>query len=113
MSAADIALVRASLPVVEPHVAELVVYFYAVLFAHYPQVRDMFPAELDVRRDTFHVRAVPGGTVSNALVHRARPGDSLRLGPPEGDMVLRPTAGRDLLFVAGGTGLAPIRALIE
>lgn len=64
-------------------------------------------------RLTFHVRAVPGGKVSNALVHHARPGDPVRLGPPEGDMVLRPTGGRDLLFVAGGTGLAPIRALIE
>ncbi|MEU1708119.1 globin domain-containing protein [Streptomyces sp. NPDC005706] len=62
---------------------------------------------------TFHVRAVPGGKVSNALVHQARPGDPVRLGPPEGDMVLRPTPQRDLLFVAGGTGLAPIRALIE
>ncbi|MFF3920072.1 FAD-binding oxidoreductase [Streptomyces sp. NPDC001852] len=62
---------------------------------------------------TFHVRAVPGGTVSSALVHQARSGDPVRLGPPEGDMVPRPTAGRDLLFVAGGTGLAPIRALIE
>jgi NAD(P)H-flavin reductase/hemoglobin-like flavoprotein len=62
---------------------------------------------------TFHVRAVRGGIVSNALVHQARVGDPLRLGPPEGEMVLRPTTGQDLLFVAGGTGLAPIRALIE
>lgn len=62
---------------------------------------------------TFHVRAVREGKVSNALVHHARPGDPVRLGPPEGDMVLRPTRQRDLLFVAGGTGLAPIRALIE
>ncbi|MEU3844041.1 globin domain-containing protein [Streptomyces sp. NPDC028635] len=265
VSAEDIALVRASLAVVGPHVAELAVYFYAILFARHPQVRDLFPATLDVQRDrllrallrivdlvddpdnlvafcsrlgrdhrkfgtqeahypavgecllealsryagpawtpdlaaawqraysaaadvmiraaeddahrrpavwgahivrhvhrgngiaeitvrpqapypfvagqyvsvetpwaprlwrhyspahaprddselTFHVRAVHGGVVSNALVHHARPGDPVRLGPPEGDMVLRPAAGRDLLFVAGGTGLAPIRALIE
>lgn len=31
---------------------------------------------------TFHIKAVPAGWVSNALVHRARPGDVLRLGPP-------------------------------
>ncbi len=62
---------------------------------------------------TFHVRAVPGGTVSSALVHRAVVGDVIRLGPPMGDMVLDAAAYSDLLFVAGGTGLAPIRALVE
>ncbi|MFJ8661937.1 globin domain-containing protein [Streptomyces sp. NPDC093795] len=62
---------------------------------------------------TFHVRAVPGGTVSNALVHHAAPGDVVRLGAPMGDMVLDVAVHNDLLCVAGGTGLAPIRALIE
>ncbi|MBO0653564.1 flavohemoprotein [Streptomyces triculaminicus] len=62
---------------------------------------------------TFHVRAVPGGSVSEALVHRAAVGDVIRLGPPMGDMVLDAADHSDLLFVAGGTGLAPIRALIE
>jgi NAD(P)H-flavin reductase/hemoglobin-like flavoprotein len=62
---------------------------------------------------TFHVKAVPQGRVSTALVRQARPGDFLRLGPPEGDMTLPPDSHRDLLCVAGGTGLAPIKALIE
>ncbi|MEV3987849.1 globin domain-containing protein [Streptomyces sp. NPDC049837] len=62
---------------------------------------------------TFHVRAVPGGSVSTALVHRAAVGDVLRLGPPMGDMVLDAAVFGDLLCVAGGTGLAPIRALVE
>ncbi|GGW62052.1 globin domain-containing protein [Streptomyces xantholiticus] len=62
---------------------------------------------------TFHVRAVAGGSVSDALVHRCAVGDVLRLGPPMGDMVLDAAVFRDLLCVAGGTGLAPIRALVE
>ncbi|WP_414169953.1 globin domain-containing protein [Streptoverticillium reticulum] len=62
---------------------------------------------------TFHVRAVDGGSVSGALVHRASVGDVIRLGPPTGDMVLDAAGHRKLLFVAGGTGLAPIRALVE
>ncbi|MFD9301947.1 globin domain-containing protein [Streptomyces sp. NPDC060048] len=62
---------------------------------------------------TLHVRAVAGGAVSGALVHRAVVGDVISLGPPMGDMVLDSAASRDLLFVAGGTGLAPIRALVE
>ena len=62
---------------------------------------------------TFHVRAVPGGQVSPALVHWAKPGDRVRLGPIQGEMVLDPNSDRDLLCVAGGTGMAPIQALVE
>jgi NAD(P)H-flavin reductase/hemoglobin-like flavoprotein len=62
---------------------------------------------------TFHIKAVPGGWVSNALVYHAEPGDELVLGPALGTMTLRPAGGRDLLCVAGGTGLSPIKAIIE
>ncbi|MCG6494708.1 globin domain-containing protein [Kitasatospora sp. A2-31] len=62
---------------------------------------------------TFHVKAVQAGWVSNALVHRAAPGDVLRLGPPTGGMTLDHTSGADLLCLGGGTGIAPIRALVE
>ncbi|MET8040173.1 FAD-binding oxidoreductase [Micromonospora sp. NPDC005215] len=61
-----------------------------------------------------HVRAVPAGTVSHRLVHEVRPGEQLWLGPP-GDtgLTLGPSCTGDLLLVAGGTGLAPLRALVE
>ncbi|WP_438487013.1 globin domain-containing protein [Streptomyces sp. S186] len=62
---------------------------------------------------SFHVKAVPAGWVSNALVHRARPGDELRLGAPAGSMTVDHSAGNGLLCVGGGTGIAPIKALIE
>jgi NAD(P)H-flavin reductase/hemoglobin-like flavoprotein len=62
---------------------------------------------------TFHVKAVPGGWVSNALVYHAEPGTELVLGPALGTMTLGRADRRDLLCVAGGTGLAPIKAIIE
>jgi len=62
---------------------------------------------------TFHIRAVPGGQVSVPLVYQARVGDVVRLGPAQGDMTLDPGANRDLVCIAGGTGLAPIQALVE
>ncbi|MEV7185920.1 globin domain-containing protein [Kitasatospora sp. NPDC093102] len=62
---------------------------------------------------TFHVKAVQAGWVSNALVHRAAPGDVLRLGPAAGSMTVDHAAGPDLLCLGGGTGIAPIRALVE
>ncbi|MCX5200021.1 FAD-binding oxidoreductase [Streptomyces sp. NBC_00237] len=62
---------------------------------------------------TLHVKAVPAGWVSNALVHRARPGDVLRLGPPSGSMTVDHTTDNGLLCLGGGTGIAPIKALVE
>lgn len=62
---------------------------------------------------SFHVKAVPAGWVSNALVHRARPGDVVRLGPPTGSMTVDHTTDTGLLCLGGGTGIAPIKALVE
>lgn len=61
----------------------------------------------------FHVKAVPAGWVSNALVHHARPGDILRLGPPAGSMTVDHSTDSGLLCLGGGTGIAPIKALVE
>ncbi|MGW1373307.1 globin domain-containing protein [Streptomyces sp. NPDC002446] len=62
---------------------------------------------------SFHVKAVPAGWVSNAMVHRARPGDVIRLGAPAGSMTVDHTTRNGLLCVGGGTGIAPIKALVE
>ncbi|SPE53806.1 Xylene monooxygenase electron transfer component [Streptomyces netropsis] len=62
---------------------------------------------------SFHVKAIPAGWVSNALVHHARPGDVLRLGPPAGSMIVDHTTDNGLLCLGGGTGIAPIKALVE
>ncbi|WP_042801263.1 globin domain-containing protein [Streptomyces sp. WAC07149] len=62
---------------------------------------------------SFHVKAVPAGWVSNALVRHARPGDVLRLGPPAGSMVVDHSTDNGMLCLGGGTGIAPIKALIE
>jgi NAD(P)H-flavin reductase/hemoglobin-like flavoprotein len=59
-----------------------------------------------------HVRAVPGGLVSNTLVHHSGVGDCVLLGAAEGAMTLT-SSDRDLLCLAGGTGLAPLKAIIE
>ncbi|WP_327066284.1 globin domain-containing protein [Kitasatospora sp. NBC_01302] len=62
---------------------------------------------------TFYVRAVPGGRISSALVGQAVVGDVLRLGMPLGELAIDPASHRDVVCVAGGTGLAVIRALVE
>ncbi|MFF4342742.1 globin domain-containing protein [Kitasatospora sp. NPDC001540] len=60
-----------------------------------------------------HVRRVPDGLVSTALVNDVRLGESVRLGPPLGEAVLAPGSDRPLLMVAAGTGWAPVKALLE
>jgi NAD(P)H-flavin reductase/hemoglobin-like flavoprotein len=59
-----------------------------------------------------HVRAVPGGMVSTTLVRHAAVGDAVLLGPADGELSA-PDNDRDLLCVAGGTGLAPIKAIVQ
>jgi NAD(P)H-flavin reductase/hemoglobin-like flavoprotein len=60
-----------------------------------------------------HVRAIPGGQVSTALVHDTQAGDAMLLGPARGGMVADHSSARDVLCVAGGTGFAPMKAIIE
>ncbi len=61
----------------------------------------------------FHVRAVAGGWVSRAVVAHTRVGDIWRIGPPMGRLHLNIGFDRDLLMIAGSTGIAPIRSLLE
>jgi NAD(P)H-flavin reductase/hemoglobin-like flavoprotein len=61
----------------------------------------------------FHVRALPCGWVSGALVRHVKIGDTLLLGHAAGTMTLEPDSERPILCVAGGTGLAPLKALVE
>ena len=60
-----------------------------------------------------HARAYAGGPVSTALVRRVGAGDVLHLGPPLGHIAFDEESDRDLLLVAGGTGLAPLKAVVD
>ncbi|MDY7085484.1 MAG: flavohemoprotein [Actinomycetota bacterium] len=59
-----------------------------------------------------HVRAKTTTGVSGTLVHRTHAGDPVRLGRAEGAMTLPADPGRDLLMIAGDTGVAPLKALL-
>ncbi|MFI7597995.1 hypothetical protein [Actinoplanes sp. NPDC049681] len=66
------------------------------------------------RRDNvveLHVRAKSLNGVSGTLVHRLAAGDKVRIARAEGRMCL-PDSGRDLLMIAGDTGVAPLKALL-
>ncbi|QAB01025.1 MULTISPECIES: benzoate 1,2-dioxygenase electron transfer component BenC [Agrobacterium tumefaciens complex] len=63
------------------------------------------------RRIGFLIKKIPGGTMSGWLA-RAQAGDRLDLTGPLGSFYLR-DAQRPLLFLAGGTGLAPFLSMLE
>jgi NAD(P)H-flavin reductase/hemoglobin-like flavoprotein len=66
-------------------------------------------------RMQFHVQPIAGGLVSTAVVRRLSQGDTIKMGAPVGEQLTlseyAPIA--DLVMVAGGTGLAPLRAVLE
>ena len=67
------------------------------------------------RRDgriSITVKAVPGGKVSNHLVHRARPGTLVHLEQAAGEFVL-PTEGGKFLFVSAGSGVTPVIGILR
>ena len=60
-----------------------------------------------------HVRHVPGGGFTSWVNDKLQVGDRLRVEGPLGTFVPREDSERPLLFVAGGTGFAPIKAIVE
>jgi len=90
--------------------------YVSVQTPHWPRLWRRYSIANAPRPDgllRLHVRAVAGGLVSPALVHHVRRGDPLVLGAPEGVMTADTESNRDVLCLAGGTGLAPIKAIIE
>lgn len=60
----------------------------------------------------FHTRRVPGGAFSEWLFADDRVGQSIQLTGPLGDFGFHED-GRPMVCVAGGSGLAPIKAILE
>lgn len=57
------------------------------------------------------VRLVPGGICTTYLHNHVQEGDEITLAGPFGDFFIRKGA-EELLFIAGGSGLAPIKAMV-
>ena len=61
----------------------------------------------------FHVRHRPGGKFTDALFGTMKEKDMLRIEGPYGSFYLREDSDKPIIFLASGTGLAPIKAIIE
>jgi CDP-4-dehydro-6-deoxyglucose reductase len=60
-----------------------------------------------------HVRRVAGGNFTEQVFTQMKPRDILRIEGPLGSFFLREESDRPILLVAGGTGFAPLKGLVE
>lgn len=62
---------------------------------------------------TVTVKAIPGGKVSNHLVHRATPGTLIQLDQATGEFVLPAERPAKALFVTAGSGITPVMGMLR
>jgi len=60
-----------------------------------------------------HIRNVEGGSFSGNVLPTLKPGDVLNVELPYGDFYLREDSEKPIIFVASGTGFAPIHSIVE
>ena len=60
-----------------------------------------------------HVRNVPGGLFSKEVFQHLKEGTLLRIQGPLGTFFLREDSSRPIVMIAGGTGYAPIQAMLR
>ena len=60
-----------------------------------------------------HVRRVEGGRFTDHVFQTMKPREILRIEGPLGTFFLREDSGRPIVLVAGGTGFAPMKGIIE
>src|SRR5919112_1780941 len=59
------------------------------------------------------VKAIPGGKVSNHLVHRAKPGTIVQLDQATGEFCLPEQRPGKALFVTAGSGITPVMGILR
>jgi CDP-4-dehydro-6-deoxyglucose reductase len=62
---------------------------------------------------TLHIRHMPGGLFTDHVFNTMKERDILRFEGPLGSFFLREESTKPIVFVASGTGFAPIKAVIE
>jgi len=60
-----------------------------------------------------HVKLVPGGAFTTYVFNAMKVGDTLRCEGPLGSFYLREDSDRPIIFVAGSTGFAPVKSMVE
>jgi CDP-4-dehydro-6-deoxyglucose reductase len=111
--AADVAIVRVRLPANERLQFLAGQYVDFLLKDGKRRSFSMANAPHDDALIELHVRHVPGGFFTDQLFTQFKGREILRIEGPLGSFYLREETDKPMIFVAGGTGFAPIKAMIE
>jgi NAD(P)H-flavin reductase len=64
-------------------------------------------------RVELHIRRIPGGRYTAHVFERMRAGERVRFEGPLGSFFLREDSQKPMIFVAGSTGFAPVKSMLE
>jgi NAD(P)H-flavin reductase len=64
-------------------------------------------------RIELQIRRIPGGRFTGHVFERMQPGERLRFEGPLGSFFLREDSDKPIIFVAGSTGFAPVKSMLE
>lgn len=112
----DVAVLRLQLPAAEPfryHAGQYVEFLLrdgdrrSYSMANAPGNQGT-PAHIEL-----HVRHMPGGKFTDQVFDTMKEKDILRIEGPHGSFYLRDDSKLPMVFLASGTGFAPIKALLE
>ncbi|SFV63338.1 CDP-6-deoxy-delta-3,4-glucoseen reductase-like [hydrothermal vent metagenome] len=62
---------------------------------------------------SFHIKVVKGGGFTNLLANDLKIGENIEIEGPKGSFYFNEQSTNPIIMVAGGTGLGPIKAIIE
>jgi CDP-4-dehydro-6-deoxyglucose reductase len=111
--AADVMRVELRLPAVEPFRYLPGQYVDVMLADGRRRSFSMANAPLSEPRIELHVRRASGTGFTAEVFETLRPGALLRIEGPLGQFCLHPDSPRPSLMIAGGTGYAPLRAMLQ
>ena len=119
-AAPDVAVVKLQLPATENFQFLAGQYIDILLKDGKRRSYSMANAPHDNQQIELHIRHTPGGAFTDALFGTGTPSinavkekDILRFEGPQGTFFLREDSARPIVFLASGTGFAPIKAVIE
>lgn len=113
----DVAVMTLQLPTAEPFRYYPGQYVDFLLKDGKRRSYSMASAPVEANTVSFHVRHMPGGVFTDPLfgvgATQIKVRDILRLEGPLGSFFLREDSQKPIVFIASGTGFAPIKAIIE
>lgn len=119
-AAADVAIVKLQLPATENFHFLAGQYVDILLKDGKRRSYSMANAPHENQQVELHIRHTPGGAFTDAIFGTGTPSanavkvkDILRFEGPMGTFFLREDSARPIVFLASGTGFAPIKAVIE